>query len=82
MTRDQAKSREKLIAELTEMHRQIRTMRKTETDHLLEEGLFRTLEHSSQAGIYVVQGGNSGLSIPMPPFTGATAKMSSSAWNP
>ena len=57
MTRDQAKSREKLIAELTEMRRQIRTMRKTETDHLLEEGLFRTLENSSHAGIYVVQGG-------------------------
>jgi len=35
---------------LAEMRRQIRTMRKTETDHLLEEGLFRTLENSSQAG--------------------------------
>jgi PAS domain S-box-containing protein len=57
VTRDQAKSREKLIAELTEMRGQIRIMRKTETDHLLEEGLFRTLENSSQAGIYVVQEG-------------------------
>jgi len=70
MTRDQAKSRDELIRELAEMRRQIRTMRKTETDHLLEEGLFRTLENSSQAGIYVVQGGHSGLSIPMPPSTG------------
>ena len=57
MTRDQAKSRDELIRDLAEMRRQIRTMRKTETDHLLEEGLFRTLENSSQAGIYVVQGG-------------------------
>ena len=57
MKRDEAKSREKLIAELRDLRRRIRTMRKTETDHLLEEGLFRTLENSSQAGIYVVQGG-------------------------
>ncbi|MCX5840598.1 MAG: hypothetical protein NTY16_03890 [Deltaproteobacteria bacterium] len=33
MTRDQAKSREKLIAELTEMRRQIRTYR----THILEK---------------------------------------------
>ena len=39
------------------MRRQIRLLKKTETDYLLEEGLFRTLENSSQAGIYVVQGG-------------------------
>ena len=57
MRRDEAKSREKLIGELTDLRRRIRTMRKTETDHLLEEGLFRTLENSSQAGIYVVQRG-------------------------
>ncbi len=57
MKRDEAKSREKLIAELTDLRRRIRTMKKTETDHLLEEGLFRTLENSSQAGIYVVQKG-------------------------
>ncbi|OPY09384.1 MAG: Oxygen sensor histidine kinase NreB [Syntrophaceae bacterium PtaB.Bin095] len=57
MKRDEAKSREKLIAELRDLRRRIRTMRKTKTDYLLEEGLFRTLENSSQAGIYVVQGG-------------------------
>ena len=57
MKRDEAKSREKLIAELRDLRRRIRTMRKTEEDHLLEEGLFRTLENSSQAGIYVVQKG-------------------------
>ncbi len=57
MKRDEAKSREKLIVELKDLRRRIRTMKKTETDHLLEEGLFRTLENSSQAGIYVVQGG-------------------------
>ena len=57
MKRDEAKSREKLIAELRDLRRRIRTMRKTKTDYLLEEGLFRTLENSSQAGIYVEQGG-------------------------
>ena len=32
MKRDEAKSREKLIAELRDLRRRIRTMRKTETD--------------------------------------------------
>ena len=57
MKRDKAKSREKRTGDLADLRRRIRTLRKTETDHLLEEGLFRTLENSSQAGIYVVQGG-------------------------
>ena len=57
MKSDKAKSREKRTGDLADLRRRIRTLRKTETDHLLEEGLFRTLENSSQAGIYVVQGG-------------------------
>jgi PAS domain S-box-containing protein len=57
MMRDLSKSREILIAELRQMRRQIRSMRKAETEQMLEEGLFRTLENSSQAGIYVVQEG-------------------------
>ena len=55
--REHTKAKEEMIKELAELRRQIRVLKKTQTDHLLEEGLFRTLENSSQAGIYVVQAG-------------------------
>jgi PAS domain S-box-containing protein len=53
----QTKSKAELIREMAEMRRHIRMLKQTGTDDLPEEGLFRTLENSSRAGIYVVQGG-------------------------
>jgi PAS domain S-box-containing protein len=54
---DQTKSKAELIREIAEMRRHIRMLKQAGTDDLPEEGLFRTLENSSRAGIYVVQGG-------------------------
>jgi PAS domain S-box-containing protein len=51
------KSKAELIREMAEMRRYIRILKRAENDDLPEEGLFRTLESSSRAGIYVLQGG-------------------------
>ncbi|MCU0554379.1 MAG: PAS domain S-box protein [Syntrophales bacterium] len=52
-----AKSREQLILELADLRNQIDEMKRSETDCLFEEGLYRSLERSSRAGIYVLQDG-------------------------
>ncbi|OPY05071.1 MAG: Sensor histidine kinase LiaS [Syntrophaceae bacterium PtaB.Bin038] len=52
-----AKSREQLILELADLRKQIDEMKRSETDCLFEEGLYRSLERSSRAGIYVLQDG-------------------------
>ena len=53
----QTKSRAELIREMAEMRRYIKILKRAENEDLPEEGLFRTLESSSRAGIYVLQGG-------------------------
>ena len=52
-----AKSREQLILELADLRKQIDEMKRSETDCLFEEGLYRSVERSSRAGIYVLQDG-------------------------
>jgi PAS domain S-box-containing protein len=64
----QSKSKAELIREMAEMRRYIRTLQKAGADDLPEEGLFRTLENSSRAGIYVVQGGRFQLVNAQAPF--------------
>src|SRR5512136_2685545 len=51
------KSREQLVTELADLRKQIDEMKRSETDCLFEEGLYRYLERSSKAGIYVLQNG-------------------------
>jgi len=51
------KSREQLVTELADLHKQIDEMKRSETDCLFEEGLYRSLERTSRAGIYVLQNG-------------------------
>ena len=51
------KSREQLILELADLRKQIDELKRSETDCLFEEGLYRSLERSSRAGIYVLQDG-------------------------
>jgi PAS domain S-box-containing protein len=46
-----------LLAELGEIRRTVEEIKKLETDRLLEEGLFRTLEYGSQMAIVVIQDG-------------------------
>jgi PAS domain S-box-containing protein len=53
----QTKTKAELIREMAEMRRHIRTLKHAGAEDLPEEGLFRTLENSSRAGIYVLQGG-------------------------
>jgi PAS domain S-box-containing protein len=53
----QTKSKAELIREMAEMRRYIKILKRAENEDLPEEGLFRTLESSSRAGIYVLQGG-------------------------
>ncbi|HNS55368.1 MAG TPA: PAS domain S-box protein, partial [Syntrophales bacterium] len=46
-----------LILELADLRKQIDELKRSETDCLFEEGLYRSLERSSRAGIYVLQDG-------------------------
>ena len=50
-------SKKKLITQLADLRKQIDEMKRSETDCLFEEGLYRSLERSSRAGIYVLQDG-------------------------
>ncbi|MEN6467095.1 MAG: PAS domain S-box protein [Syntrophaceae bacterium] len=52
---DKRKSKIELINELAELRGQIQELKKSETDSLFEEGLYKYLESSSKAGIYVLQ---------------------------
>ncbi|MDD5234235.1 MAG: PAS domain S-box protein [Syntrophales bacterium] len=55
--KDRGKSKSELINELAYLRTQIGELRKSERDCLFEEGLYRSLESSSKAGIYVLQDG-------------------------
>ena len=56
--KDTGKTKKELLRELAELRGQLAVSSNTRaTDLIIEEGLYRTLENSSQAGIYVVQGG-------------------------
>ncbi len=57
MVRDRDKTKAQLIAEIVELRRRLEQVEKPEMDCFFEEELFRTLENSSQAGIYVLQDG-------------------------
>lgn len=54
---DKRKSKVELMNELAILRGQIQELKKTETDSLFEEGLYKYLESSSKAGIYVLQDG-------------------------
>jgi PAS domain S-box-containing protein len=57
MVRDQKKTKVQLVAENAALRRRLDRIEKPEMDCLFEEDLYRTLENSSQAGIYVLQDG-------------------------
>lgn len=54
---EKAATREQLIRKIGQLRRKLEKLAPGGTDHLLVEGLYRTLEHTSRAGIYVVQDG-------------------------
>jgi len=54
---EKAAIREQLVRKIDQLHRKLEKLAPSGTDPLLLEGLYRTLEHTSRAGIYVVQDG-------------------------
>jgi len=54
---EKATSREQLVRKIGQLRRKLEKLAPSGTDRLLVEGLYRTLEHTSRAGIYVVQDG-------------------------
>lgn len=54
---DQSKTITMLQNEIDDLKSRLGAMNRLETSLMIEEGLYRTLENSSQAGIYVVQNG-------------------------
>lgn len=54
---EKAVIREQLVRKIDQLHRKLEKLAPSGTDPLLLEGLYRTLEHTSRAGIYVVQDG-------------------------
>jgi len=54
---EKAATREQLIRKIGQLQKKIEKLTPSGTDRLLVEGLYRTLEHTSRAGIYVVQDG-------------------------
>ena len=54
---DRKKSKIQLMTELAQMRDQVHELKKTETESIFEEGLYRYLERSSKAGIYVLENG-------------------------
>ena len=58
MNKGTKKTKDDLLRELEDLRSQLDLSRKAlATDLIFEEGLYKTLENSSQAGIYVVQDG-------------------------
>ncbi len=57
MIKDTDKTKSQLAAELAELRGRLEKLETSGMDCLFDEGLYRTLENSSQAGIYVLQNG-------------------------
>jgi hypothetical protein len=49
--KNQDKSKTSLLKEIAGLKRQLKELKRTETDLMIEKGLYRTLDNSSQAGI-------------------------------
>ncbi|MGV8079313.1 MAG: PAS domain S-box protein [Syntrophales bacterium] len=54
---EKANTKEQLVRKIGQLRRKLEKLAPSGTDRPLVEGLYRTLEHTSRAGIYVVQDG-------------------------
>jgi PAS domain S-box-containing protein len=54
---EKATTKEQLVRRIGQLRRKLEKLAPSGTDRLLVDGLYRTLEHTSRAGIYVVQDG-------------------------
>ena len=57
MNRPDDQMTERMLTELGEIRRTVEDIKKLETDRLLDEGFFRTLEYGSQMALLVIQDG-------------------------